>query len=61
MRQLTAALDAGSWRDWEDALCEAADLLLDVQREAGLPTHLHPGVVEPFHDRPFTGIAPHVE
>ena len=61
MRQLTAALDAGSWRDREDALCEAADLLLDVQRQAGLPTDPHRSAVEPFHDRPFRGIAPHVE
>jgi hypothetical protein len=55
------ALDADTWSGREDALCVAAELLLDVQRRGGLPADPHRPAVEPFHDRPFRGIAPHVE
>jgi hypothetical protein len=61
LRRLAGALGADGWREREEALCVAAELLLDVQRRAGLPTDPRRPAVEPFHDRPFRGIAPHVE
>ena len=61
LRGLAAALGADGWREREEALCVTADLLLDVQRRAGLPTDPRRPAVVPFHDRPFRGIAPHVE
>jgi hypothetical protein len=57
---LAAALRAERWQDREQGLCGAAELLLDVQRRAGLPTDDGPAV-GPFHERPFRGVAPHVE
>jgi hypothetical protein len=61
LRHLTNALGAHSWQEREDGLCVAADLLLDVQRRAGLPTDPGRRAVEPFYDRPFRGIGQHVE
>ncbi len=53
---LEHALQASRWQDREAGLCAAADLLLDVQRGAGLPVPVDGGAVEPFHDRPFQGL-----
>ncbi len=53
---LDRALRADRWQDREAGLCAAADLLLDVQRRAGLPVPAGGGAVEPFHDRPFRGV-----
>jgi len=61
LRQLAGALDAGTWREREEALRVTAELLLEVQRRAGLPTDPDAKAVEPFHDRAFRGIAAHVE
>jgi hypothetical protein len=58
--RLAAALAADRWQDREQGLCAAAELLLDVQRGAGLPSD-SAGAIVPFHDRPYRGIAPHVE
>lgn len=51
---LASLLDAAAapgWREREDALAAACEILLDVQRERGLPA---PGsAVIPFFDRPY--------
>jgi Domain of unknown function (DUF4037) len=55
---LRAAMTAARWQDREDALSTAAALLLDVQRDQGLPS---PGpAVAPFWDRPYRHINPAV-
>jgi hypothetical protein len=61
LRHLSAALEADTWTEREEALCVAAELLFEVQRRAGLPADPTRPAVEPFHDRPFRGVAPHVE
>ena len=48
---LSAALAAANWQTRQSALDEALELLLDVQRAAGLPAPT-PATV-PFFDRPF--------
>jgi hypothetical protein len=48
---LAAALGASSWQDREQALADAAELLLAIQRGRGLPAPDH--AVGPFFDRPF--------
>jgi len=48
---LLDAAAAPGWREREDALAAGCELLLDVQRERGLPA---PGsAVTPFFDRPY--------
>ncbi|MFM6849821.1 MAG: DUF4037 domain-containing protein [Terrabacter sp.] len=51
---LTDCLCAAGWRDREASLVEALRLLNIVQRQAGLPAVDDP--VEPFWDRPFSGV-----
>jgi hypothetical protein len=48
---LLDAAAAPGWREREDALATACEVLLDVQRERGLPAP-GPGVI-PFFDRPY--------
>jgi hypothetical protein len=48
---LSAAVTADDWRQREDALAAAAELLAQVQRDRGLPTPAE--AVVPFHDRPY--------
>jgi len=50
---LESAVRADRWQDREAGLCAAADVLLDVQRRAGLPVPVSGGATGPFHDRPF--------
>ena len=55
--QLGPLLDAAAaprWRDREEALTSACGLLLDVQRERGLPTPDY--AVIPFYDRPYRAL-----
>ena len=48
---LDAAVAAAGWRERENALATACELILDIQREQGLPA---PGsAVIPFFDRPY--------
>lgn len=48
------ALSTSDWRQRQDALAEAADMLARMQREAGLPTATP--ATEAFWDRPHHGI-----
>jgi len=48
---LDAAVAAAGWREREDALAAACEVLLDLQREHGLPAP-EPAVI-PFFDRPY--------
>lgn len=48
---LDRAVTAPSWRDREQALAGAAETLLGVQRERGLPAPVR--AVVPFFDRPY--------
>ena len=48
---LDTAVAAPRWRERENALTAACELLLDVQREHGLPAPA--GAVIPFFDRPY--------
>jgi len=48
---LDRAVTAASWRDREQALADAAEVLLDLQRERGLPAPVR--AVVPFFDRPY--------
>jgi hypothetical protein len=51
---LGAAVTAPGWREREDALAAGCEVLLDVQRERGLPA---PGAaVIPFYDRPYRAV-----
>jgi hypothetical protein len=58
---LLTSLRADRWQDREEGLCAAADLLLDVQRGAGLPVPAGAGAVEPFHGRPYRGVRGGIE
>ncbi len=51
---LAAAATMGAWRDRESALAAAAETLLGVQRERGLPAPDR--AVVPFWDRPYRAI-----
>lgn len=53
-RALHSALDVQTWQDRERSLVRALSQLHDLQRSVGLATG--PGPIEPFHDRPFSGI-----
>jgi hypothetical protein len=55
---LDAALATDDWRARERALCDALDVLLDVQRAAGLPAPEQ--ATRGFHDRPYRCIDPAV-
>lgn len=48
---LGSAAAAPSWREREDALASACEILLDLQHERGLPAP--EGAVVPFFDRPY--------
>jgi hypothetical protein len=48
---LDAAIAAPGWRERENALAAACELLLDIQRERGLPAP--ESAVTPFFDRPY--------
>ena len=52
--RLDAAATMRGWRDRESALAAAAETLLDVQRDRGLPAP--DGAVIPFWDRPYRAI-----
>jgi hypothetical protein len=55
---LSTAIAAQTWPEREQALCQALESLLEVQRQAGLPA---PGsATRPFFDRPFRGLSPEV-
>jgi hypothetical protein len=51
---LTAASTAAGWRDREDGLASACEILLGLQRSRGLPAPA--SAVIPFWDRPYRGI-----
>jgi hypothetical protein len=51
--QLLLAVRAETWREREDALCEALERLNALQRENGLPAAER--ATQPFFDRPFRG------
>ncbi|WP_258725488.1 DUF4037 domain-containing protein [Cellulomonas sp. NS3] len=55
---LSAALGADGWQARERALCDALDVLLDVQRAAGLPAPEQ--ATREFHDRPYRCVDPAV-
>jgi len=55
---LDAAATMRAWRDRESALAAAAEALLGVQRDRGLPAP--DGAVIPFWDRPYRAIDPAV-
>jgi Domain of unknown function (DUF4037) len=48
---VAAAASAPAWRDREDGLAAGCEVLLDLQRELGLPAP--DAAVIPFHGRPF--------
>lgn len=47
-----------AWREREEGLVEAAELLLGWQRDLGLPTPDH--AAQPFFERPYRGVNPEV-
>jgi hypothetical protein len=51
---LRRVVAASGWKEREQALAEAAEALLDVQRQRGLPTPAR--AVTPFWDRPYRTI-----
>lgn len=55
---LLAALETPDAGRRQDHLCEALELLHEVQRSTGLPTG--PAATEPFWDRPFRTVRPSV-
>lgn len=53
---LSTALAAETWQQREAALSNALTVMLELQRDVGLPADATS--VEPFYDRPFLGVRP---
>jgi hypothetical protein len=53
---LGTALAAESWQEREAALSNALTVMLELQRDLGLPADTT--AVEPFYERPFRGVRP---
>lgn len=56
---LSTTLAAGSWQEREAALSNALTVMLELQRDIGLPADTT--AVEPFFERPFRGVRPIAE